>query len=401
MSSRTIATGAGASERGEKRRPATGEAGRCGAATGAEAASIENTVRLYSHRRKAGGRARLEAGTIYLAFVNHLIARSNHQVQNASMESPPPSPTAAIRRFNRFYTRRIGVLDEKLADSRFSLAESRLLWELAHRDSTTAAELARDLDLDPGYLSRLLRALKDQKLIASERSSRDARHLHLTLSAAGRRAFAPLDRRSEAEVAALLAGLAPGEQRRLLRAMAEIESILGEAGRARAPWLLRSPQPGDIGWMVERHGRIYADEYGWDTRFEALVARIGADVIDRFDAAREAGWIAERDGSNVGCVFLVQRRDDASGAVVDGTAQLRLLLVEPAARGLGIGARLVDECERFARARGYRRIVLWTNSVLVAARAVYAKAGYRLVESEPHESFGRSLVGETWELELD
>ena len=152
--------------------------------------------------------------------------------------------------------------------------------------------------------------------------------------------------------------------------------------------------------MVERHGRLYADEYGWDMRFEALVARIGADFIDRFDAGREAGWIAERDGTNVGCVFLVQARDDATGAVVDGTAQLRLLLVEPAARGLGIGARLVDECERFARARGYRRIVLWTNSVLVAARAIYAKAGYRLVASEPHESFGRSLVGETWELEL-
>ena len=316
------------------------------------------------------------------------------------METVGSSRTAALRRFNRFYTRRIGVLHEKLADTRFSLTESRLLWELAHRDRTTAVELARDLDLDPGYLSRLLRALKEQKLIRSERSTSDARHLHLSLTSAGRRAFAPLDRQSEAEVAALLAGLPDGEQRRLLRATAEIEALLGASERAPSPWLLRSPQAGDIGWTIERHGRLYADEYGWDSRFEALVARIGADLIERFDPAREAGWIAERDGVNVGCVFLVQQRDEASGAPVDGTAQLRLLLVEPAARGLGIGARLVDECERFARARGYRRIVLWTNSVLAAARGIYAKAGYRLVASEPHESFGRSLVGETWELAL-
>ena len=191
-----------------------------------------------------------------------------------------------------------------------------------------------------------------------------------------------------------------GEQRRLVDATAAIESLLGERPRGAAPWLLRSPQPGDIGWVIERHGRLYADEYGWDTRFEALVARIGADFIERFDPGREACWIAERDGVNVGSVFLVQARDDATGAVVDGSAQLRLLLVEPAARGLGIGARLVDECERFARAKGYRRIVLWTNSVLLAARAIYAKAGYRLVASEAHESFGHSLVGETWELAL-
>ncbi len=316
------------------------------------------------------------------------------------MPEPTDSRTAAIRRFNRFYTRRTGVLHEKLADTRFSLTESRLLWELAHRGRTTAAELARDLDLDPGYLSRLLRALKDQKLITSERSASDARHLHLGLSAAGRRAFAPLDRQSEAEAAALLAGLPDAEQRRLVEAAAAIESILGERARGTASWLLRAPRPGDIGWVIERHGRLYADEYGWDTRFEALVARIGADFIERFDAGREACWIAERDGVNVGSVFLVQARDDATGAVVDGSAQLRMLLVEPAARGLGIGARLVDECERFARAKGYRRIVLWTNSVLLAARAIYARAGYRLIASEPHESFGHSLVGETWELAL-
>jgi GNAT superfamily N-acetyltransferase len=198
----------------------------------------------------------------------------------------------------------------------------------------------------------------------------------------------------------MLAALPDAEQRRLVEATTAIESILGERARGAAPWLLRSPQPGDIGWVIDRHGRLYADEYGWDSRFEALVARIGADFIERFDPAREACWIAERDGVNVGSVFLVQARDDATGAPVDGSAQLRLLLVEPAARGLGIGARLVDECERFARARGYRRIVLWTNSVLLAARAIYTKAGYRLLASEAHESFGHSLDGETWELTL-
>jgi GNAT superfamily N-acetyltransferase len=198
----------------------------------------------------------------------------------------------------------------------------------------------------------------------------------------------------------MLAALPDAEQRRLVEATTAIESILGERARGAAPWLLRSPQPGDIGWVIDRHGRLYADEYGWDSRFEALVARIGADFIERFDPAREACWIAERDGVNVGSVFLVQARDDATGAPVDGSAQLRLLLVEPAARGLGIGARLVDECERFARAKGYRRIALWTNSVLTAARAIYARAGYVLVKSEPHDSFGHALVGETWELAL-
>jgi DNA-binding MarR family transcriptional regulator/GNAT superfamily N-acetyltransferase len=308
--------------------------------------------------------------------------------------------TAAVRRFNRFYTRRIGVLHERLADTRFSLAESRLLWEFAHRDQTTAAELARDLDLDPGYLSRLLQRLKTGKLIRAERSSEDARHLHLSLTVAGKRAFAPLDRKSEADVAGLLAPLDDTRQRNLLAAMATIESLLGETRSAPSAWLLRPPQPGDIGWVVARHGALYAQEYGWDMRFEALVARIAADFVDRFEPRREACWIAERDGSNVGCVFLVQARDDASGAVTPKTAQLRMLLVEPSARGLGIGARLVAECERFARAQGYRRIVLWTNSVLSAARAIYAKSGYELTKSEPHQSFGHRLIGETWERAL-
>src|SRR6188472_3108038 len=233
----------------------------------------------------------------------------------------PETPTAAVRRFNRFYTRRIGVLQEGLAETRFSLAESRLLWEFAHRERSTAAELARDLGLDPGYLSRLLRSMKDAKLIRSERSEDDARHLHLSLTAAGRRAFAPLDRHSEDGVAALLAPLADTERRRLLASMRTIEQLLdGERPAAASPWLLRPPQSGDIGWVVARHGALYAREYGWDWRFEALVARIAADFVERFDPAREACWIAEQNGSNVGCVFLVQARDESpQQTVVAGT----------------------------------------------------------------------------------
>ncbi len=327
-----------------------------------------------------------------------MVASGNHRRRNVAMSTA--SHTDAVRRFHRFCTRRIGVLHESLAATRFSLTESRLLWELAHRERTTAGELARDLGLDPGYLSRLLRGLKDAKLVRSDRSGDDARHLHLTLTTAGKRAFALLDRQSGADVDSLLAPLAENERRTLIRAMTEIETLLGDAARDASPWLLRPPRPGDIGWVAERHGALYAQEYGWDMRFEALVARIAADFIDRFDPEREACWIAERGGANAGCVFVVQARDDTSGAVVDGSAQLRMLLVEPSARGLGIGARLVDECERFARARGYRRIVLWTNSVLTAARAIYAARGYRLVTSEPHQSFGHALVGETWELAL-
>ena len=308
----------------------------------------------------------------------------------------------AIRGFNRFYTRRIGVLQEGLLATPWSLTESRLLWELAHREAVTGSELARELGLDPGYLSRLLRGFKEKGLVAGTRDPDDARHLRLRITAKGRRAFAPLDTRSRAEVGALLDGLDDAGQRRLLEAMAQIEQLLGGAALPRAdPWLLRSHRAGDIGWVIGRHGALYAQEYGWDLGFEALVAHIAGRFLERFDPAREACWIAERERANVGCVFLVQARDETSDAPLDGVAQLRLLLVEPSARGLGIGARLVDECERFARQSSYRRIVLWTNSVLVAARGIYAKAGYRRVRSEPHHSFGHDLVGETWELALD
>jgi len=305
-----------------------------------------------------------------------------------------------VRAFNRFYTRRIGVLHEGLLRTDFTLTESRLLWELAHRDDLTATQLAQELDLDPGYLSRLLRALKERGLIRSTRAKDDARHQHLNLTAAGRRAFAPLDERSRRDIGALLDTLPETHQQQLLASMASVERLLEPAEPRKTPYLLRAHRPGDIGWVVSRHGALYADEYRWDIRFEALVARIAADFIERFDPAREACWIAERDGANVGSVFLVQARDETTQAPVDATAQLRMLLLEPSARGLGIGARLVDECTRFARQAGYRKIMLWTNANLTAARAIYAKAGYTLVHSEPHHSFGHDLVGEIWEMPL-
>jgi len=307
-----------------------------------------------------------------------------------------------LRAFNRFYTRRIGVLHEGLLHTKFTLTESRLLWELAHRATCTATELARALDLDAGYLSRLLRGFDQRGLIKSSRSSDDARQVNLSLSAAGRRAFAPLNTRSQQQVLALLDTLPEAQQQQLLQAFGLAQRLLDDTPpkAAETAWLLRPHRPGDIGWLISRHGALYAHEYGWDMQFESLVARIAADFIDRFDAEREACWIAERDGANVGCVLLVQSRDDSTQDTLPGVAQLRLLLVEPSARGLGIGERLVSECTRFARHAGYQRIRLWTNSVLSAARGIYQKAGYTLVASEPHHSFGCDLVGETWELPL-
>jgi len=314
----------------------------------------------------------------------------------------PTDHVETVRAFNRFYTRRIGVLNEGLLDSPFTLAESRLLWEFAHHDSPTATDLARALDLDAGYLSRLLRSFKERGLIKSTPSATDARQAHLSLTTAGRRAFAPLDTRSREQVADLLGKLPETQQQQLLQAMSTIEQLLGNetARTPSAPYLLRPHRPGDMGWVVSRHGALYAQEYRWDMHFEALVARIAADFIERFDATREACWIAEREGRNVGCAFLVQARDETNHEPLPGVAQLRMLLVEPTARGLGMGARLVNECERFARMAGYTRITLWTNSLLTAARGIYQKAGYRMVASEPHHSFGHDMVGETWQKEL-
>lgn len=312
----------------------------------------------------------------------------------ASMARTDLEPhVAAVRRFNRFYTQKIGVLREGLLESPFSLTEGRVLFELAHRTQPTATELGRDLGLDAGYLSRILKSFEKRGLLARAPSERDGRQSLLALTRRGRATFAPLERRSRDEIGTLLGALPGPAQPRLVEAMRTIEDLLG-APRATGgpPFRLRSPQPGDMGWVVQRHGALYAQEYGFDQRFEALVAGIVAKFVERYDPARERCWIAEKDGLPVGSVFLVKH-----SATV---AKLRLMLVEPEARGLGIGARLVDECLRFAGQAGYRKVTLWTNSVLTAARHLYARAGFRLVHVEPHRSFGQDLVGETWELKL-
>jgi DNA-binding MarR family transcriptional regulator/GNAT superfamily N-acetyltransferase len=301
---------------------------------------------------------------------------------------------AAVRRFNRFYTRQIGALREGLSSSPFSLTEARVVYELASRGEATATALGRELDLDPGYLSRVLRQLHRRGLLRKRASADDARQTLLSLSERGRAAFARLDQGSQQEMEMLLASLGSEEQRRLVQAMATIEALLDPASGPTLPYLLRPHRSGDMGWVVQRHGVVYREEYGWDERFEALVAEIVAAFITSFDPRCERCWIAERDGQNVGCVFLVRHPERP------GVARLRLLLVEPTARGLGIGKRLVHECTRFAREAGYERITLWTNSVLDAARHLYIQEGYRLIAEEPHHSFGHDLVGQTWELEL-
>ena len=298
----------------------------------------------------------------------------------------------AMRRFNRFYTKRIGVLHEGLLGSPYSLTEVRVLYELAHRDKPTAAELSKELGVDPGYLSRILRSFQKRGLITKARSEADGRQSHLSLTARGRKAFAPLDRRSHDEIQAMLIDLSATDQHRLVQAMQTIETVLGSPREPKVPFLLRPHQPGDMGWVIHRHGALYAQEYGWDETFEALVAEIGAKFIREFDPKRERCWIAEREGEIVGSVFLVKKSPTV--------AKLRLMYVEPKARGLGIGKRLVEECIRFARHAGYRKITLWTNSVLLAARHIYQKAGFHLVHEERHHSFGHDLIGETWELKL-
>ena len=298
----------------------------------------------------------------------------------------------AARRFNRFYTRTIGVLHEGAYQSPFSLTQVRVLYELAHRDRPTATELGRELGLDAGYLSRLLHGFEKRGLVAKTRSPHDGRRSHLALTAQGRKIFAPLNARSHEEIAALLSPLSSGEQGRLITAMQTIERLLGERAQPQRAVLLRQPQPGDLGWVVHRHGAVYAQEYGYDESFEALVAGIVAHFVQHFDAKRERCWIAEQDGEIVGCVFLVKK-----SATV---AKLRLLLVEVATRGVGLGTRLVNECVRFAREAGYRKITLWTQSELTAARRLYEKAGFRLIRTERHHSFGKDLVAETWDLDL-
>jgi DNA-binding MarR family transcriptional regulator/GNAT superfamily N-acetyltransferase len=307
----------------------------------------------------------------------------------------PTETTEAVRSFNRFYTRRIGVLEESLLGSGLTLSEGRAIFELGRRTEWTAGAMAAELRLDPGYVSRLLAGLDKRKLIARRSSPADGRQTILSLTAEGQQRYSELDQRSASEVSALLDGLSPTDRQRLLSAMGTIAGLLGDTAAApQVPYVIRPPRPGDIGWVVSRHGVLYTREYGWDDTFEGLVAEIAGAFLKGFDARRERCWIAERDGEMVGAVFLVKGPDAH-------TAKLRLLYVEPHVRGLGIGARLVDECGQFARSTGYRRIVLWTNSILTSARRIYEAAGYRLIASEPHRSFGHDLVGETWELALE
>lgn len=299
---------------------------------------------------------------------------------------------AAVREFNRFYTRQIGVLTEAYLESPFSLTEARVIYELAHHDATTATGLCKELGLDAGYLSRILRGFKKRGLIEAQLSDTDRRLSLLKLTASGQQAFAFLDSHSQNEIEALLSRMQAEDRNRLLAAMQTIQRLIGSDRRSPAGYLLRPHQPGDMGWVVHRHGVLYAEEYLWDEHFEALIADIVAKFIRHFDPRWERCWIAERGGGNVGSVFLVRKSRQV--------AKLRLLLVDPKARGMGIGTRLVEECLRFARQAGYRKITLWTNSILVAARKIYEKAGFEMIASEPHHSFGHDLISETWERAL-
>jgi len=298
---------------------------------------------------------------------------------------------AALRSFNRFWTGHIGVLQAGLLGTPYSLTEARVIFELAQAEATGLAHLRRRLGLDAGYLSRILSRFKADGLIDSDASPADGRRRIIRLTERGRSVSEELDRRSAVEASALLDRLIEDDRHRLIAAMATIQSVFADSA-ATPPYLIRPLRPGDLGWVVQRHGVLYADEYGWDQTFEALVARIVADYVDNHDPARENAWIAELDGDPVGCVFCVRNDDEV--------AQLRILLVEPRARGLGIGARLVHECIRFAARAGYLTLRLWTNDVLVSARRIYEGAGFGLVSEGPHHSFGHDLVEQTWELDL-
>jgi DNA-binding MarR family transcriptional regulator/GNAT superfamily N-acetyltransferase len=305
-----------------------------------------------------------------------------------------PQRVEAVRRFNRFYTRRIGLLQDGLLETPFTLTQARVIYELAHHEQTTATNLSQELGLDAGYLSRILRGFQKRHLVERQPSPDDRRQVLLSLTQQGQDAFGELNAASRSEIEAMLKGLSEVDQDRLVHAMRIIEQLLGAEPEHRVAYILRPHQSGDMGWVVQRHGVLYNREYGWDEGFEALVAEIVASFIRNFDPKRERCWIAEKDGENVGSVFLVRHPE------CEGVAKLRLLLVEPKARGLGIGKRLVQECARFARQAGYEKITLWTNSVLHAARSIYEREGYRLVHEEGHHSFGHDLVGQTWELDL-
>ena len=304
---------------------------------------------------------------------------------------PDDAAIAAIRRFNRFYTRKIGVLEQHLLKSPFTLTEARVLFELAQRDDLTARDIGTKLGLDPGYLSRIVHAFTEKNLITRKPVPSDRRQFRLSLTAKGRLAFGRLNQESQSDVTDMLKALSSNDGQRLLHAMTTIERLLDDEAPRPAP-VLRTHRPGDMGWIIQQHGALYAREYGWDISFEALCAEIAAQFLKTFDPARERCWIAEIDGGQVGSVFLVKHTDDI--------AKIRLLLIDPAGRGIGLGKTLVDECITFARSCGYRKITLWTQSILLAARGIYQRAGFVRVATEPHHSFGQDLIGETWELEL-
>jgi DNA-binding MarR family transcriptional regulator/predicted N-acetyltransferase YhbS len=350
-----------------------------------------------------GRRARrydtLDTGNYSRDHGNELPRLASHPVMPSRANAPSPhaARVAAIRRFNRFYTRLVGALDDGgYLDSPFTLTEGRVLFELAHRDAPTASTLVNELGLDAGYVSRLLTRLQRRRLVKRTRSPHDGRESHIALTAAGRSAFRTLDQDADALVEQLLVALDDADQRRLIDAIGTISDLLGDrdASRTAPAYVIRPPTAADYGWIIQSHGEVYAREYGWGPRFLTLVARVVADYVDNFDPALERCWIAERNGQNVGSVFV------AKDPTRPGVAKLRMLLVLPSARGLGIGKRLVDECSRFAREAGYHTISLWTNSVLAAARQIYADAGYVLVREEIHDSFGMPLTAETWELTL-
>ncbi len=316
-----------------------------------------------------------------------------HKDKKLSLVRDIAGQVERMRRFNRFYTHKIGLLEGSKLYEPFSLAETRVLYELSYRDRVTASDLVRDLGIDAGYLSRMLRGFEKQGLISRKAAKQDARQSVLSLTAAGRKAFAPQEDVSRRVLSPLLERLAPQDRARLVGAMDTLTELLSEDAPVRPGFRLRPHRPGDIGWMIQKHGELYTQEYGWDSSFEALAAEVGMQFLREFDPARENAWIAELEtGERVGCVFLIRK-----SATV---AKLRVLIVDPKARGLGVGKALVQACIDFAREKNYRKITLWTNSILLAARGIYEKTGFKLVSSEPHDSFGQTLIGETWELKL-
>ena len=307
------------------------------------------------------------------------------------MPALPHPNVSAIREFNRFYTRKIGVVDG-MASSPFSLAEARVLYELANREQPTATDIRKELGLDAGYLSRILRDFERRQLVKRQQSKSDERQRFLSLTATGRKAFVPLNERSNRDVAAMLEKLSPEERKQLVAAMETIRKLLEDQRGPRALYVLRQHQPGDLGWIVHRQAILYAEEYGWDGTYEGLAAEVVAQFVKTYDAKRERAWVAEKDGERVGAVFVAKGSDEI--------AKLRLLHVEREARGLGIGKRLVEECVRFARQAGYQKMTLWTQSILAAARHIYKQAGFKMVREDRHHSFGKELTAETWELDL-